>query len=170
MPDFASALKEEIRRLARKEAKRCAVLVSRAVAKHRKEIAQLKRQVAQLLRGSLQFQAVGPMNGGRGGFTAAAAPGDGAAADGRRFSAKGLRSHRKRLNLSANQFGALIGVSAQSIYAWESGRARPRMKPLSALIALRAMSKTSVFERLAQLEAEGARGGDGDLAGESATA
>ena len=43
-----------------------------------------------------------------------------------RFVAKGLKSQRDRLGLSAAEFGKLIGVSAQSVYNWEGGQTRPR--------------------------------------------
>ena len=43
-----------------------------------------------------------------------------------RFSAKGLKSLRAKLGLSAADFGQLVGASAQSIYKWESGNAVPR--------------------------------------------
>jgi len=161
--EFVSALKEEIRRLARREARRCAVLVHRAVAKHRKEIAQLKRQVLGMVRDLRRLCGAVPPSkqvAGRMVFAAAAVEVDGAA--GHRFSPKGLKSHRKRLDLSADQFGLLLGVSGQSVYAWEAGRARPRAKPLAALAALRAMGKRAVFARLAELEGRDAPpSGDG---------
>lgn len=73
-------------------------------------------------------------------------------AEAHRFSAKGLRAHRRRLNLSADQFAALVGVSAQSIYAWEQGRVRPRYRQLIALATLRTMSKTTIQQRLKETE------------------
>jgi DNA-binding transcriptional regulator YiaG len=66
-----------------------------------------------------------------------------------RFSAKGLAGHRKRLGLSAGDLGLLLGVSTQTIYNWEGGKARPHRRFLPTLVALRTVGKK---ETLAHLE------------------
>lgn len=48
MPNLASVLKDEIRRLAKKEAKAETAVTKRASAQHRRDIAELKRVVADL--------------------------------------------------------------------------------------------------------------------------
>ncbi|WP_305017030.1 helix-turn-helix domain-containing protein [Mycobacterium tuberculosis] len=53
-----------------------------------------------------------------------------------RFSAKGLRTHRARLGLSAVDFGRLLGVTAQTIYNWEQEASRPRAEQLARIAAL----------------------------------
>ncbi len=68
-----------------------------------------------------------------------------------RFVAKGLRSTRERLGLSQADFGKLVGVSAQSIYNWESEKARPRGAQIAKLAALRGIGKREAAERLNQL-------------------
>jgi len=68
-----------------------------------------------------------------------------------RFSAKGLRVHRERLGLSADDSGKLLGVSAQSIYNWEQDKARPSAELLAKVAALRAIGKRDAKSRLAQL-------------------
>jgi DNA-binding transcriptional regulator YiaG len=67
----------------------------------------------------------------------------------RRFSAKGLASQRKRLGLSADAVGLLIGTTGQSIYNWEAGKARPRQAHLAAIAALKTLSKKTAAEVLA---------------------
>ena len=67
-----------------------------------------------------------------------------------RFVAKGLRSQRSRLGLSAADFGKLLGVSAQSVYNWEHDVARPRAEQLSKLAALRTIGKREAGQRLKQ--------------------
>jgi DNA-binding transcriptional regulator YiaG len=47
-----------------------------------------------------------------------------------RFSAKGLQAQRSRIGVSQTDFGKLLGVSAQSIYNWESEKARPRAEQI----------------------------------------
>ena len=58
-----------------------------------------------------------------------------------RFSAKGLASQRRRLGLSAHDCGRLLGVSAQSIYNWEEGKARPRAMHMATIAALKRLGK-----------------------------
>lgn len=60
---------------------------------------------------------------------------------GMRYSAKGLGVRRHRLGLSAADMGKLIGVSAQTIYHWESGKSRPRRQQMAAIGAVRHMGK-----------------------------
>ena len=50
MPNLAAVMKDEIRRLARKEIKAETAAVKRSVAQHRKDITELKRQVRDLTR------------------------------------------------------------------------------------------------------------------------
>lgn len=68
-----------------------------------------------------------------------------------RFVAKGLRSQRERLGLSAAQFSKLVGVSEQSIYNWERGVTRPRSEQLGVLATLRTVRKREAKVRLEQL-------------------
>jgi DNA-binding transcriptional regulator YiaG len=46
--------------------------------------------------------------------------------------------------------GVLLGVSGQSVYKWEQGKAKPRASQLKAIAAVRKMGKREVAERLAQ--------------------
>ena len=67
-----------------------------------------------------------------------------------RFVAKGLKSQRARLGLSAADFGRLVGVSAQSIYNWEQGHATPRAGQLAILAARRGIGKREALKLLEQ--------------------
>jgi DNA-binding transcriptional regulator YiaG len=143
MPNIGTVLREEIARLSRKESRGQIGPTKKATAQHRKDIALLKRQVAQLERQiklySRKTVSVSPM------------PSSAAAHTKVRFAAKGLRSERNRLALSAGDFGKLVGVSAQSVYNWEREKARPRGKQLSKLTALRGIGKRVAEARLKQL-------------------
>jgi DNA-binding XRE family transcriptional regulator len=68
-----------------------------------------------------------------------------------RFTAKGLISQRKRLGLSAADYGKLVGVSAQSIYHWESEISRPRKQQLPAIGAVRTLGKKEALAMLEQM-------------------
>ena len=85
-----------------------------------------------------------------------AAP-NGSSAKRPRFVAKGLRSQRARLGLSAADYGRLVGVSAQSIYNWEQASAIPRDEQLVALAALRGIAKREATARLERLDAKKAK-------------
>jgi DNA-binding transcriptional regulator YiaG len=50
--------------------------------------------------------------------------------------------------LSAGDFGKLVGVSANSVYAWESGSTVPRRAQLARIEALRTMGKREAVQRL----------------------
>lgn len=143
MPNIATVLKSEIARLARKEVRGETEALKRATARYRSEIAALKREVATLQRNVKALSRNGAASEPR-------ADGDGNEA--RRFSAKGLASHRRRLGLSAEAFGALVGVTGQSIYKWEAGKARPRASQLNAIAALRSLGKREAQARLAALQ------------------
>ncbi|MBC5766562.1 helix-turn-helix domain-containing protein [Ramlibacter albus] len=146
MPNIASVLKTEISRLARKEVRAETESLKKATARYRSEIAELKRQISTLQR---QVKSAGSRRG-----RAAAAEGDEAETqEQRRFSAKGLASHRKRLGLSAEAFGALVGVTGQSIYKWEAGKARPRASQMGAIAELRKLGKREAQKRLEALPA-----------------
>jgi DNA-binding transcriptional regulator YiaG len=140
MPNIASILKAEIARVARKEVRGEIQNLKKAAATHRSEIARLKRR-AQALERQLKR-----LDRGR------AAPETGEDEGPHlRFSAKGLASQRRRLGLSAEACGALIGATGQSVYKWESGKARPRARHLPAIAALRKMGRRMAAQRLAEL-------------------
>ena len=141
MPNLSTILKGEITRLARKEIKAAVDPVRKANAGQRKEIAELKRQVAALqrdLKASLKPSKVPKQGGGASGST--------------RFSAKGLKSLRAKLGLSAGEFGLLVGASGQSIYKWETGKAVPRASQLPALASVRGIGKREAAKRLASMQ------------------
>jgi len=147
MANIAGVLRDEILRLARKEIRRQTEVLKRASAQYRRDIAEMKRRVSSLQRrlAPVEKQAL------RGPSARPAGP----EAERVRFTAKGLRSQRKRLGLSAADYGKLVGVTGQSIYSWERETSRPRKQQVARLAALRHTGKREVQALLAQL----ARGG-----------
>jgi DNA-binding transcriptional regulator YiaG len=143
MPNIGTVLREEITRLSRKESRGQVDPTRKATAQHRRDIAGLKRKVAQLERqvALLSRKALG----------APPVLSSDSPAKPARFAAKGLRSQRNRLGLSATDFGKLLGVSAQSIYNWEREVARPRAEQVAKLSALRGVGKREAGARLKQL-------------------
>ena len=141
MPNIAQVLKEEIARLARKELRSNTESLKRAVTSYRSEIAALKRRVEQLERQAKRTAKASKVE------RAEVEQTDGQ----HRWRAAGFAQHRKRLGLSASDFGNLLGVSALSVYKWESGQVRPREKYLPAIANLRKIGKREAKERLEAL-------------------
>ena len=153
MPNIASVFKSEITRLARKEVRDSGDGLKKTVAAHRAEIATLKKRV-QTLEALVKRLAKGQGARSERSAATAATPDEGGAG-GLRFRAKGMAANRKRLGLSAADFGLLVGATGQSIYAWEAGKAKPRAGALAAIAALRGIGKREVEEKLASLKSAG---------------
>jgi len=148
MPNFATALKDEIARLARKEIKSQVGKTQKAVAHYRREIAALKRELKSQAKrieslGSTKRSAA--LNGSA--HSASAALSD----DEMRFSARSVRAQRSRLGLSAKDYGALVGVTGLTIYNWEQGKSRPRRSQFESLVSVRGIGKREANARLALL-------------------
>jgi DNA-binding transcriptional regulator YiaG len=141
MPNFAAVMKEEIRRLARREIRAHLRGLRRLIAQHRRDLAALKRLAPQLEKSVAFLEA---QERGR----VAEPQVSGEAVEKARFSAKWLRSHRERIKLSADQYARLVGVSALSIYNWELGKAKPSKEKLAALIAVRGIGRREALKRL----------------------
>jgi len=141
MPNIASVLKDEISRISRKEIRREASSLKKSSTTHRSEIAALKRRVEelerQLRRATRRVEPAAP-----------AAANEDSVSPGTRFSARSMASQRKRLGVSAAECGLLIGASAQSVYNWEEGKARPRAQHLPAIYALRNLGRRQANEIL----------------------
>ncbi|HEY0913475.1 MAG TPA: helix-turn-helix domain-containing protein [Solimonas sp.] len=142
MSNIAALLKTEIIRLSRKTVRQTLAPLQSASSSHRLQLAALKKQVQSLERevAALRKQA---------GKTVAV-PAAEEGGDKHRYSAKGLRSLRARLDLSAEEFGKLIDVSAQSVYNWEAEKTLPRQAQVAAIAGLRGIGKKEARARLEQ--------------------
>jgi DNA-binding transcriptional regulator YiaG len=166
MANLASALKEEIGRLARREVRQQTAGTAKSTAQMERDIAALKRQVQDLQRklspprapsapsapsatkkAPSKKTAAKKANGKAAGAASKPAEQSGRA----RFSAKGLKTDRERLGLSADNYGKLVGVSGLSIYNWEQGKARPRESSIAALMSVRGIGKREAAKRLENL-------------------
>ena len=148
MANIATVFKAEITRLARKEVREGSDGLKKAVTAQRSEIANLKRRI-QELEGVVKKLA----KGSSAVTVRPRAPVSNESGDssgtGLRFRAKGMAANRKRLGLSAADFGLLVGATGQSVYAWESGKAKPRAEALAAIASLRGIGKLDAEARLA---------------------
>ena len=149
MPNIAVVFKQEISRLARKEVRSRTQGLHKTSAQHRRDIAELKRHASRLQ--SVVARLERQLHKG------ASPPMPEADAEGIRFTAKGVRSQRKRLGISAAAYARLAGVTAHTIYKWEHGAARPRKRQLAVLASLRTLGKRAARARLQQRGAERSR-------------
>jgi DNA-binding transcriptional regulator YiaG len=144
MSTLAVALKDEIRRLARKEVKAQTGATARTVAQHRREIASLKRQLRE------QDKKISALTKGLQPSAGKTSSPD--ALDGNlRFSARSAKAQRRRTGLAATDYARLVGVSPLTIYNWENGKSRPRKEQFASLVALRGLGKRAVQAKLEAL-------------------
>ncbi|HUO07051.1 MAG TPA: helix-turn-helix transcriptional regulator [Phycisphaerae bacterium] len=141
MPNILPSLNEHIRRLARREIRAQTSSTKRATAHYRRDIAALKRLVKTLTTRLAYVERHSVSQASSAGSVEEPQSNT-------RFRADGLRSHRARLELSAKDFGRLVGVSGLTIYNWESGKSRPRRRQLANLIAIRGIGKREAEKRL----------------------
>lgn len=141
MTNLATTLKAEISRVARKELKTELASLRKVASLQRSEIAALKRRTVELERRTRQLSKPAKV--------AMSRSGDEEGRSRLRFQAKGFASLRKKLGLSAQEMAKLLGVSALSVYKWESGKATPRSSHLPAIAAVRKLGKKEAQEKLA---------------------
>ncbi len=139
MPNLAAVMKDEIRRLARKEIKAETATSKRSAAQHRKDITALKRQVNDLAREVAYLRKQERKRVATPASEPAVTP---------RFSPGWVEAHRHRLQFSAADYGELVGVSALTIYNWEKGKTKPGRPQLAAWAEVRTLGKRDAMKRL----------------------
>jgi DNA-binding transcriptional regulator YiaG len=148
MPNIAKVLKDEISRISRKEAKAAVAPIRRPSVRVRKDVADLKRQMATMEKANkvlqarlAKFEAAQPV--------VTAEPQN----DRGWISGKGVKSLRKKLGLSQNDFAALVGVSGQAVYQWErkSGMLKLRNVTKDKVFAVRGIGTKEARQRLAEM-------------------
>jgi DNA-binding XRE family transcriptional regulator len=147
MSDIAALLKGEITRLSKKVVRQHLEPLRSATTAHKRQISALRKQLADLEREVAKLRRHAP---------APALPEPAEEGTNVRFVAKGFRSLRSRLGLSAEELAALLGVSGQTVYNWEHERAKPRASQLASIAALRGIGKKEARARLEALNASAA--------------
>lgn len=147
MANIQSILKAEIARISRKEVRQATADVKKSNSTLRGQVAALRRQVDELSRALKRVSREGK---------AAKMAADreelqGDQAVRRRFRADGFASMRKRLQLSAQHMGALIGVTGQTIYKWEKEESKPRAAQLEAIAAVRELGPRAAQQKLEEM-------------------
>ena len=150
MPNIMTALKSEISRLARKEAKSVVAPVKKASANYRGLIAGLRKQIDALQNEVAALKRSVPK--AEKALAAAQEP------QGRFWiTGKGVKTLRKKLGLTQVLFGKLVGVSLPTVGNWEGadGKVDIRRKATVArLQAVRGMGKKQAAEIVGEGKAE----------------
>ena len=133
MSTFAKSFRDEVSRLARKEAKAAVAPIRKPSGATRSALADLKRRVAALEKEARRLAAL---------LAKVPQPVAESANDEKaRITGKGMRSLRRKLRLSAELFGKLLNVSGPAVYAWErrNGPLRVRPSTRAAILSIRTL-------------------------------
>jgi hypothetical protein len=153
MPNIAKVLREEVTRLARKEAKRAAAPIRRSNIQLKRKVRDLRSTLARLEKDSkglaasvrqLQEQPRGVPD----------------QAEKVRITAKGMRSLRRKLRLSGDELGTLLGITGQAVYNLESkeGALRVRSGTREAILAIRQLGAREARKRLEDMAKKTTKG------------
>lgn len=149
MSTFATSLKSEIARVARKELKDELLSLRKSATTHRSEIAALKRDVKALMVALRATQRALPKP------EAVPAKEQGASATRTQtsktqgFDAASFAALRQSFGITQAQMATLVEASPLSVYKWESGKVTPRAAQLERIQAVMKMGKRAVANRLA---------------------
>ncbi len=146
MTTFATSLKKEIARIARKELRDEISTLRKGFATYRSEIADLKRKLKSLESQVKALNRAAPKSAS----TPEAPAASPRVKPGRKvtFGATELLALRQRLGFTQAQMAKLVGASSLSIYKWESGQVTPRAAQLEKLLAVRKIGKREAMARL----------------------
>lgn len=152
MPNFSKMFQEEVRRLARKEAKTDLSRLKIEVVELRKALSATRKQLASLQQGLKRVKKVVPMP--------VEAENEDGRASGGRVSAKTIIKLRERLGLTQGEFAKLVGVTGQSIYQWEhkEGTLTFRRGAKERIIALKGIGSREARRRLEEMNITRKRG------------
>jgi DNA-binding transcriptional regulator YiaG len=142
MSQFSILLKKEISRIAKKEVRAEIIPAKKSSSQRRSEITELKQRVARLEAALRKLGSPSRAN------RAVAADEPDENSPKLRFRSGGFATLRKKLNISAHEMATLLGVSAQSVYHWETGKSKPQARQLAAIASIRKLGKKEVMARL----------------------
>ncbi len=143
MANYQTSFRQEVQRIARKEIRSELKSTKQAVSRYRSEIAALKRKHKELERLIKALQS-------REKKKSQAVSADVGQPKRRRYSVGSLKSQRKKSGLSQAAYAKLVGVSANTIFNWESGKSKPDDKRFQKLVSLRGIGKTEAQKRISE--------------------
>lgn len=147
MPNFAVLLKDEIRRLARKEIKESFGKIKQEASVLRRSVASLKRRLAQLETENRRLKREAGLRSKEDVDAVAGSPVRA------RFTGKAILRLRLKLRLTQAQFAKLVGVSTQSVYQWERRQDRLQLRSATktALVEARTLGTREARRRIEEM-------------------
>jgi len=148
MSNIAKALKEEISRISRKEAKSAVDPIAKSNTGLKKIVADLKKRLAALEKENKRL--LGGIKKEKPVF----APEPSEETRKARITSTTIRSLRSRLGLSQSEFGKLAGVTTGAVYLWENkeGPLNLRDKTKAAILSIKGMGAREAKEKLGKAE------------------
>jgi len=156
MSNIAKILKDEIKRISRKEIKEATlslrkdnVVLKHTIAEHKRRIVFLEKQNKQFIVKTEQAQKES--------MTEPAAE-----IDTTRITADMIKSTRKRLGVSQVEFAKLAGISYQIVSVWERKKGQIHFRnnrTKAAVLQVRKLTKAEALESLQKNDAEMKTGG-----------
>lgn len=140
MPDFKSTFTDEVRRLAKKEAK----ALNETITAQGKTIKALTKRIAELEK-KLKASVPAPAKDA----TPADQPAD-AKTRKLRYSPKTIVRFRKKYGISQKALAAILGVTQFTVSHWEIGKNRPFDKQVAAISTLAKLPKRKFYALLAE--------------------
>lgn len=129
MADISKLLREEIKKVARREARQEVAALRAQVQKLRERVRGLEAKKSEASKRQKVERAK------------AAVKTESRAKEGKgRFSSERLRAWRDRVGLSRRQLALVLEKSEQAVYLWETG-SRPQQPVVDALSSLRKLGK-----------------------------
>lgn len=143
MGKLETALRAEITRLSRREARNLTAKHAEELKKLRWRVIALERELKALKSARTEEQIKRKMKNAAQTVASEETPAA-------RLSPQLIRSLRRRLNISQADLARLIGVSTVAVGTWESGRSKPRPEAKAKVVALRSLGRREVKRLLAE--------------------
>ena len=158
MPTVAAVLKQEMQRIARREARARTRRLDETIAELRKRVRSQQREIERL-RSAVNKRAT----------TGAHARPSGAALATAEWERDTVRRTRDALGMTQKELAQLLGVSPITISFWETGRTTPRAKQRVKILASAAMSPRSASRAVGGVSGRARASKRGGAAGERST-
>jgi DNA-binding transcriptional regulator YiaG len=147
MPNLGLVLKQEIARLSRRAIKPTLAELKRDNVALKRRLAQQQKTMQTLLRDNARLMS--DLNSRTGKLAA-----EGGDSTKIRLGPSLIKAQRKRLGLSQQEFGRLLGVSTNTMLLWEKGKTSPREKMRPLFAAVRKLGRRDAKRRLEAMSAK----------------
>jgi DNA-binding transcriptional regulator YiaG len=142
MGKMETALKDEIVRLARREARRMNAKSAEDLRRLKQRLSVLEREMRALKKTRAKEQAKAKIRVA----TETVASDEGPQT---RIGPKLIRALRKRLGITQAELAKLVGVSTITVGTWETGKSRPKPETKARVVALRTLGRREARRLLA---------------------